>query len=503
MIQKTIDKVCQYMLDYHMPVKNSHVIIGVSGGADSMCLLFVMLQLRKRLNMTVTAVHINHGLRGDEADADQAFTEHFCKLHGIECVTFHTDIRALADKEKISEEEAGRKYRYTCFEQVKNEYHADCIAVAHHQDDQAETVLFNLARGSGLSGLSGIAPVRDDIIRPLLCLNRREIEAVLKAVDIDFQTDRTNFDTNYTRNKLRHKVIPYMVSEINSETVAHISKTAINVRMALEYIQKQAEDALEHIRVNTEDDTYSGDSALIDDPGENKNQNAICCRLFLEYPEILQKEMLRQWLWKHTGSLKDITEKHLDAMIELVHHQSGRRINLPYGWIVVKTGENLRLVHAISKKISDQNQTVIYDITHIPCEIKITPDTTVTFDILLNEENIRIPENTCTKWMDYDKIKGSLKIRHRQSSDVMSIMGGKHKKLRRVMIDDKIPEDRREQIWLLADENDILCILGGRMGEDYKVTKETRTILIVGIKKDNKGENQWKTKSEYLSVKKK
>ena len=465
--EKMLDKIEQYMLDNHMPVRNGHVIVGVSGGADSMCLLFVMLSLRSRLNMTVTAVHIHHGLRGAEADADEAFTKAFCQVQDIECVIFRTDIRAMAHREKLTEEEAGRKYRYMCFEQVRAQKHAACIAVAHHQDDQAETVLFNLARGSGLAGLSGIAPVSDKIIRPLLCLNRREIEALLEENHIDFCTDRTNFDTNYTRNKIRHQVLPFFTEEINSETVAHISKTAVNVRAVLEYIRQQAEEALSCVSLQNQPQTLQ-------------------CRLFLQHPEIIQKEMLRSWLDRHTGSLKDITEKHIEAIIDLAKNQSGRRIHLPYGWIAVRSGEGMTLKY-VKENAPQKASTEEIEISQMPCEIEIEPGMTLTFDFLSlneekNEENLIIPENACTKWMDYDKIKGSLKIRHRQSSDVISIRGGRHKKLRRVMIDDKIPEDIRNKLWLLADGNDILCILGGRMGEDYKVTKDTRTILIVGIK---------------------
>ena len=465
--EKMLDKIEQYMLDNHMPVRNGHVIVGVSGGADSMCLLFVMLSLRSRLNMTVTAVHIHHGLRGAEADADEAFTKAFCQVQDIECVIFRTDIRAMAHREKLTEEEAGRKYRYMCFEQVRAQKHAACIAVAHHQDDQAETVLFNLARGSGLAGLSGIAPVRDKIIRPLLCLNRREIEALLEENHIDFCTDRTNFDTNYTRNKIRHQVLPFFTEEINSETVAHISKTAVNVRAVLEYIRQQAEEALSCVSLQNQPQTLQ-------------------CRLFLQHPEIIQKEMLRSWLDRHTGSLKDITEKHIEAIIDLAKNQSGRRIHLPYGWIAVRSGEGMTLKY-VKENAPQKASTEEIEISQMPCEIEIEPGMTLTFDFLSlneekNEENLIIPENACTKWMDYDKIKGSLKIRHRQSSDVICIRGGRHKKLRRVLIDDKIPEDIRNKLWLLADGNDILCILGGRMGEDYKVTKDTRTILIVGIK---------------------
>ena len=325
-------------------------------------------------------------------------------------------------------------------------------------------------------------------------------------------------------------MLPYLTEEINSETVAHISKTAANVRAALEYIRQQANEALSCVSMQNQTQTLQ-------------------CRLFLQYPEIIQKEMLRSWLDRHTGSLKDITEKHIEALIDLAKNQSGRRIHLPYGWIAVRSGEGMTLKYAKENEIINvsatqhlektagkvttynkdnlaenakntedvknienvqnienvpQKASLEIEISQMPCEIEIEPGMTVTFDfLLLNEENpsaekflnkeklnpenfskenLIIPENACTKWMDYDKIKGSLKIRHRQSSDVISIWGGRHKKLRRVMIDDKIPEDIRNKLWLLADGNDILCILGGRMGEDYKVTKDTRTILIVGIK---------------------
>ena len=152
--------------------------------------------------------------------------QHFCARHHVECICFKTDIRAYAKKERMTEEEAGRKYRYACFEKVRVQKDADVIAVAHHRDDLAETVLWNLVRGTGLQGMAGILPLREYIIRPLLILQRAEIETLLTAYNIDYRTDCTNLEAAYTRNRLRLHVMPYLTEHINRQASAHLAQAA-------------------------------------------------------------------------------------------------------------------------------------------------------------------------------------------------------------------------------------------------------------------------------------
>ena len=238
-------KVKAYVEEQHMLEKKDRVIVGVSGGADSVCLLFVLTKLRDERQksgdgtLEITAVHVHHGLRGDSADADERYVRKICDAWNVPLVVYHKNIRELAKCWNMSEEEAGRKARREAFLEVRNQYsdvpcdnaqygdiqshHAECangrqesaqgfgkIALAHHRNDEAETVLFHLCRGTDVRGLGGIAPVSGFWIRPLLNIGRNEIESYLEKVGISYCTDETNAENVYARNKLRNQVIPQL-----------------------------------------------------------------------------------------------------------------------------------------------------------------------------------------------------------------------------------------------------------------------------------------------------
>ena len=178
-VDKLVKNVYETIMASGMICQGDSVVVGVSGGADSVCLLSVLKNLQMSMALQLTAVHIHHGLRGEAADRDRDFVTALCEDMQIPCVCFQADIRAMAREQHLSEEEAGRKFRYDCFEEVRQERQASKIAVAHHRDDLAETVLLNLFRGSGLKGLSGIPMMRGCIVRPLLGVGRADIEAYL------------------------------------------------------------------------------------------------------------------------------------------------------------------------------------------------------------------------------------------------------------------------------------------------------------------------------------
>ena len=218
-------RVKTYVEKHHMLQEHDHVITGVSGGADSVCLLFMLKELEKEMPLELTAVHIHHGLRGDSADADEKYVKALCRRLGVECLTFHENVEQYAKDQRLTLEEAGRNIRRRIFEQVCREKNGTKIALAHHQNDNAETLLWNLSRGCGLRGLGGISPVEGEnisYIRPLLCVQRREIEAFLQENGIAYCTDETNLEDHYTRNRLRNHVIPYLEQEINPQTVQRI-----------------------------------------------------------------------------------------------------------------------------------------------------------------------------------------------------------------------------------------------------------------------------------------
>ena len=216
-VQKTIEK-------YHMIEKGDSIIVGVSGGADSVALLMVLCSLQKEYQINIEAVHIHHGLRGEEADRDALFVKQLCEKWSIPCDVLEFDIAKEAKKRGIGTEEMGRICRYETF--YKKAGKTAKIAVAHHQNDQAETVLLNLCRGAGLTGMSGMSPIRENIIRPFLFVSRKEIEHFLSEKGICYCQDSTNEQNHYTRNKIRLSVLPFLENEINDKAIKHIASAA-------------------------------------------------------------------------------------------------------------------------------------------------------------------------------------------------------------------------------------------------------------------------------------
>ena len=240
-----VEKVNEYMQEHHMAQAGEKIVVGVSGGADSLGLLTILSELAEYFQYSLVVVHVNHGLRGKAADQDQSFVEKTCKDKSIPCYSFHVDLKRFARKEGMSEEEAGRYYRYQCFEKVRREVDGDKIAVAHQREDVCETILFNMFRGTGIKGLTGIPPVRDVIIRPLLCVSRAEIENYLQRKGLSWRTDETNLTDAYTRNKIRHNILPYVEEHINPSAGQHIQEMAGLMRDISLYLDRQAEAAFD------------------------------------------------------------------------------------------------------------------------------------------------------------------------------------------------------------------------------------------------------------------
>ena len=231
-----MEKVLDYIRKNGMVQRGDRIIAGVSGGPDSVCLLFLLDKYKETLGISLEVVHMEHGIRGKESLEDAAFVENFCRKLAIPCHTYHRDIPKLAREWKCSGEEAGRRARYEAFEEVRGKNGGTKIAVAHNRNDQAETVLFHLVRGSGLSGLSGIRPVRGNIIRPLLCLTREEIEDLLRKENLPFRTDATNLETDYARNRIRLNILPLLREELNPRTCEHLAETAERLALAEDYL---------------------------------------------------------------------------------------------------------------------------------------------------------------------------------------------------------------------------------------------------------------------------
>lgn len=453
-----MEKALEWLERYHMIREGETVIVGVSGGADSVCLLFVLKKYQELHPFTMEVVHVEHGIRGQESLEDAGFVKELCDRLKVPFHLEQKDVKALAAQEGLSVEEAGRMARYAAFEEWRQKTGGCAIAVAHHANDQAETILWNLIRGSGVRGMSGIQPVNGYVIRPLLGCTREEIEAWLREQQICYRTDRTNLEDTYTRNKLRLKVLPYLEQECNPRACAHIAMAGERLRKVEDYLEGQACRRAEKIGRFSE-----GESRL-----ERKG--------LLEEAEILQEYLLRYAIQRTGAGLKDISSGHVERLQRLAAGRSGTQLDLPGRLKGVCSGPWLILT--VRKQEEGQ-------VPH-PVSVPIPGEANwAGFRIQTRIEEYRgqiIPQKKYTKWFDYDTIKDTIQLRSRQSGDyfIGDSLGGR-RKLKKYFIDEKIPREEREQIPLLAEGSHIIWCVGYRISEAYKITKETRRMLVVDM----------------------
>lgn len=471
-----LKKVEKYIEQYHMIEKGDRIVLGVSGGADSISLFFVMLELREKYNIEIVVVHVNHGIRGEDAKNDEEYVQMLCRENGIFFYSVHADVLAIAKEQKLSEEEAGRKVRYEAFEKACAEYNCNKIAVAHNENDVSETVLLNLFRGTGLKGLTGIEPVRGSIIRPLLCVERREIEQYLREKEIRYQTDQTNLETEYTRNKIRLKLIPYVEREINVRASWHIAKSASILSEASSFIQMEAAKLYERC-IEKREESYQ-----------------VVLEKFCEAHAILKKEVLRKVLFELSNEHKDIEMRHIHMILELEKQGAGKHIDLPYQMEAVHYYDRLIIRKRKENKEREKEELEIEAV--IPGIIKIPGSgRSLCFEVICVEDSdrnelekmYRDKKNDYTKWFDYDKIRNTVLARYRKTGDFFVYNErGNRKKLKEYFIEQKVPAEKRKSILLLADGNHIMWIIGYRISEYYKVTNETKRILKVKVDGGNK-----------------
>ena len=477
-------RVKEYVERYNMLEVGDRVVVGVSGGADSVCLFYVLHELKKMYGLELYVVHVNHGIRGQEADEDENFVKELCELHGIQFCSVRVDVRALAKEKGLSEEEAGRMIRYQAFYKVLEQNNCNKIAVAHNQNDQAETVLFHLFRGSGIKGLTGISPMRDQIIRPLLCVNREEIEQYLNKKQVSYQTDQTNLTDEYTRNKIRLHILPYVKKQVNFEAVEHISRSANMLREAEAYIEKNTILCFNRIVV------------------QKNGQYFYKVEDFMKEDIVIQKMIIRHIISNLVHKLKNIEEEHVVMILSLMDKPVGKCVDLPYGikgergyetvMLCVKNLDENRKMKKIANTILVSQQITVSDSTKDEYYIE-TLDLYITFHLINNKKNLIIPKNNYTKWFDYDKIDNTIFIRSRSEGDVLQIdQQGSMKKLKSIFINNKVPRDKRDTVPLLADGKHIMWIIGDRISEAYKIDEGTKRILVVEVigGKNNVRQNQ-------------
>lgn len=453
-------KIENFMEENHMVKRGECILAAVSGGADSLCLLLILLELRQAGKIRLCAVHVEHGIRGADSRKDACFVQDFCKERGVPLRMFHCRAEEYAREHKMTVEEGARALRYDFFAQAADEFGADKIAVAHNQNDCAETMLFHLVRGTGIKGMSGILPVRGNIIRPLLCVERKEIELYLAKMNQEFCRDKTNEELDYTRNKLRRQVFP-VLNEVNTQAVMHMCQAAALVAQASELVEDLSRKASEKYVCH-------------------KGSKLVILTDILKEKPLLQTSLLHQALEETTGNSQDISGLHVQKLRELLEKQPGKLLDLPYGVRAERVYEGILL----KKREEGQSQRRGCWELQLEETLKIPAfEYEVRARLLENPfQNEEIPKKMYTKWLDYDRIKGTIQLRARQEGDFLVIHpDGKRKKLKNYFIDEKVPRQEREQTLLLVDETHVLWVIGYRISEDVKVTKDTRRVLEIQV----------------------
>ncbi|MDR7812195.1 tRNA lysidine(34) synthetase TilS [Lacrimispora sp.] len=427
------------------------VIVALSGGADSVCLLVVLNELKEVLGLELKAVHVHHGLRGKEADRDSDYAGKLSESMGVPFACVRVDAALYAREHGMSVEEAGRHLRYQIFEKECLDFSGTKIAVAHHRDDQAETILYNLFRGTGLKGLGGMRPVRDKIVRPLLSVGREEILAYLAEKGISYCEDSTNAQTDYVRNRIRSRILPEIREEVNRRAGENILHAGEMAAQADAYLEKQAEGILKAWGVGETDEAGTITARGVD------------TKALLAEDDIIKNYVIRIMIRSVNESMKDITMTHVESAAALLFGSSGRQVDLPCGLIAMRIFDELWIKRKKQEGLVDKEKTVFLP----ELEFKIFP----------YKKGQEIPKNGYTKWFDYDKIKCALSVRYRKTGDYMTLAGGGRKTVKEFMIHEKIPREEREKIPLVADGSHVLWVIGYRISEYYKITDDTRTVI--------------------------
>lgn len=439
-------KVFAYIQQHALLSPGDHVTVAVSGGADSMALLTALLVLRERLGVTVSAAHFHHGIRGEEADRDAAFVQHFCNEHHIPVTVGHGDAPAYADTTGASLEEAARILRYAFFDTLS----ADKIATAHTADDNAETVLLHLLRGTGLRGMTGIPVQRGRFIRPLLCVTREEVEAYLVQTDVLHVEDSTNADNDCVRNRLRHGVLPLLKQE-NPSFVQGLLRTGEVLRQEDDYLSAEASAASNACRT-----------------GEGWS-----CQALLALGPVLRRRALLGML--RELSLENPAQAHLEALEQLLVAASpSAGVSLPGGWTAQRQYDRLLFSQEKPAQICPEKPLMIPGDT-ILSEIGLKIRAKVT------ENSNNTKKNDFTFAFRYDMIAATeWSVRSRQIGDTLLLPGG-HRSLKRLMIDRKVPRSQRDALPVVLCDGQVAGVLGLAVSEDFRPCDGEAALLLTLI----------------------
>lgn len=471
------EKVKNYIIEKNMIKKGDKILIALSGGPDSIALTHVLYTLKEYFDIQLFAAHINHCVRGHEADEDEDYAKEFCGRLNIPFFSLRIDINELAKNKGISTEMAGREARYDFFNKIKKEHNIDKIALAHNSNDQAETLLMRIMRGTGIQGLIGIKPVRDEYyIRPILGIDRTKIEEYCQGNNLMPRIDKTNLETIYSRNKVRLELIPYIKDNFNEDIVDTLNRLSETIEKDNDFLEDITSKYFnEYIKIN--------------------NGEIIIDKDAFSLHEAMITRVIRRALEKLTGDLVNFEKVHIYDIIKLNKQGTGKSINLPKGVLVQNIYGDLVLSFLNKKSVNSKTELKISQ--ELLSKEVLSNGITLNENILgygvslklISNNDINFKNNNFTKYFDIGEDIESIVIRNRQDGDRFNpygMMGTK--KLKDIFIDLKVRKDLRDNIPLVLINEKIAWIVGYRVSNAFKVSRNSRNILEIkfeGEENDN------------------
>ncbi len=449
-----------YCRNENLFASRDRIVVAVSGGMDSMVLLHCLHSLSTQYQMKLISAHLNHKLRGNEGDEDEDFVREHCLKLNVPFICAVKDAAEFARENKLSLEAAAREVRYDFLERTRVENQFDKIATGHHADDQAETVLFNLFRGSGWRGMRGILSKRDAIVRPLLFASRSEIKKFAETTGIVFRQDASNASLDFKRNQIRHQLLPLIKKEMNPKISARLNDFGRIFREGDEYFRSMAEEALKQCLVDQSDSKFTLDIGR-----------------FCTYFTIIQKYILFHVLSEAGFSPDVLSFRQLESILELIHkRRSGRWHALPDGWkigvdhsgiVLVKApiSESVQRVVVIGQKISVPERNILFS-----CEYA-------------SLDGLRYAEDATVEFVDGDKLAGAnCEIRSVREGDYFFPLGlGHRQKLSDFFINNKVPFMERSRVLVFTCQDDVVWVCGHRLDHRFRVTSKTRDVVRLKI----------------------
>lgn len=441
----SLEKFKNFIEENNLIEKGDSIVSAVSGGSDSVFMLEMLLAIKDDYDLKIIVSHVNHGLRGAEAQRDEDFVKNLAEKNGLIYEVEHIDMAGYAKEHSLTCEEAGRKLRYLFFEEIKEKYKADKVAIAHNENDVAETTFLNIFRGTGLDGLESIPLRRDFYIRPILCFEKSEILDFLKENNIHYVDDSTNFTNDYKRNMIRNEIIPFIKKNFNENIVSSMSRLASIAKENNLYLEDIINDKYKAIVI----------ANTIDREGFNELKH---------YEKTL---VLRKFLRENLNYLNNISKDNIEDMINLIKLDSGKKYDIDGKHYLVNDFDK-----TIFKKL---------DINELSEEISLDFKLDKVYNIYGSKFKFVLSDKILSKkYLDYDLLTGKLSLRNRRSGDRFNPLGMKgSKKIKDYFVDKKVSSDDRSKVLFLMNGDEIAYVVGYDIADKYRASSKTKNYLNV------------------------